>query len=269
MNEQEPQINQPSRVGRLKKAAKKAGALAGITGAAVVGVASMPNKANAEPSSIEGAKTYLSTEKAAGNPVQDALASNKAEIALLQEIREGKHPAAIWNGALDFYGKTTLYLGPKKQADLKADENFGLNHAPNEHLTAYYPLITKVGNTLWAAVIDDHHSQTNSGSGSAYGIICWVPLESAQFNAWQNTGDKAPALMKFHELYDPHPMGQGVPPTPQYNIVPNGTNPQLPRPEAIMDSEFWPGDQANSQLTAAMFKQLSSQQTRAIINSLK
>jgi hypothetical protein len=221
----------------------------------MAGSAGVAKAAHSEIASKDGTSTYLVSELPTSNPVQEARLSNKAEVALLKEVRENKHPAFILNGALEFHGKTTIYLGPTA----KGHRVFYDTNSAGGEVVGYYPMIVPYGGTLWAAVFDNHHSQANVGQGSNYGSVGWIPLNEAKYTVYQNAGDESPGLLKFHEVYDASPEGPGVPPTPVYNIEVNGTNTQLPRNDAIMDTEMWTQDAAKSNLEAAGLVPLSTQ----------
>lgn len=255
MTEQQPDIQEcKSRVDQAKLVAKKAIALAGATGVAMFSSTSSAQASRSEQFPAKNkTPTYLT---------QEVKSLHQSEGALLKAIREKRHPAKIWNGALEFHGETTAYVSP---ADNKHRVFYDRNRPSSYEFTAYYPMVVPIGGALWAAIFDNHHSQANVGQGSNTYSIAWIPLGETRFTGYQNVGDGAGPLLNFHEVYDPNPVGEGVASTPVYNIFADGTNPQLPRSDAIMDTEIWPASQAKANIKAAGFKQLSKRTTSSAL----
>jgi len=260
MIEQQPRA---TRLQRIKAAGRVAGAVAASAATAVYGNTATAKAQGLEQSaSANQTRTYLAT----GNPdsfLKKVKISNREETVLLQEIRTGKHPAFLLNGAIEFHGPTTDYLGPVDKSD-----RVPFHASPSgQERVLYYPLATRVGDTIYVASLDTNHQVANVGQGSLGENIGWTPLDGANYTVWRNTADQAPALMSFNEVYDAHPMGLNAPTQPVYDLASKGTNPKLPAIGSVMDTEAWPKAQAQADLKA-IFTPLSSQESEGIFASL-
>jgi hypothetical protein len=250
---------------RARTMARNTLSLVGVTGVAIIGGTGVAKAEQSLTSAADRGNTYLASGTPNSSPIQEAKLSNKTEIALLTEIRQHKHEAFILNGAIEFHGKTTIYLGPAAKGHrISYDTN-----PPGNELVSYYPMVTAKDGVLWAAVFDNHHSQANAGQGSAYGSIGWAPLKESHYTVYRNTSNGAPGLLKFHEVYDAHPQGEGVSPIPAYNIFADGSSTQLPRSDAIMDTEIWPATTAQANLKAGGFTPLGTQTAENLFSSIK
>jgi hypothetical protein len=245
--------------------ARKALALAGVTGVAFLGGASAAKAERAGSSIDSKAKTYLVSDSPETNPVKLAKMSNRVEINLLREIRAGKQPAMIFNGAIRFQGLNKIYLGPVNSKRYRVVED---SNKPGEDIVSYNTLVVPVGDTVWAGVFWDRHYTDNIGQGSEYGNIGWIPLNEGKFTAYKNTWNGGPEMFKFHEVYVAQPQGKGAPTHPVYDLVVDGGGEKFPRADTIMDTEMWRSDYAESTLKAGGYESINQQEARALFASI-
>jgi hypothetical protein len=251
-----PEASNQNGLESWRLSARKIAALAGIAGATILSANVQVARAEEHPQSERAVPTRA--EALNSNPVERARRSNKTEIGLLKAVREKKHPAALFNGALEFTKRTNIYLGPvaKKSARVFADANRN-----NDVLVSYYPMLVPVGKTLWAAVFDNRHATANYGQGSAYGNIGWIPLNESRFKAYKNPWDGGDDLLHFSEAYHRHPQGHAVPDKPVYEILPENIGPNTPRSDLVMDTNFWLPDYAAANMIESEFQEIENWST--------
>ncbi len=256
MNEQLPQ---PSRANRTKKYLRRMGALAGVTGAAMFSGTTLAHAA--------GNQEHLSTNDSPNTYMtQDALPM--PENVLLEKIRSGEIKAALLNGAIDFHSPTQLYMSPAdKKHRVVSDSNKPFKNEPmTSDLAPYYTMLVRMYGTVWAGTLDTlHQSGPTSGQGSDAARISWIPISEMNPNGYtiyRNTADGAGDLLPFHEIPDTANPSS-------FDIVANGSNPQLPNTGAIMSMGAWSHAETVSNLHAAGLKPISSKAAKKLLANVR